>query len=399
MTDIPIIMTQSGAQPTAPADLHAAIIAEAVAMVPGLTANLPAGLIEDMAGTATAAVVQIDQSRVDLINSLTPYGANLFLLNQIGQLTGVQQIQGSNSSAYVVFSGTPGFVIAAGFLLSDGTNQYTVIDGGVIAGGGSSQPLYCVSTQPGTFAIPANTITQIGTSFPATISLSVTNPTAGTPGTGAEDEASYRAAVLNSQTVTAQGTFDFLKTLLRALPNVNTRLISIQQDTGTGKAKVFCDGADPILTAYAIYKALPDINMLEGSSTSGRNRSASINDFPDTYVVQWIAPPQQAVTMTVTWNTPLTSVSASAVQQLAAPAIQSYINSLGVGNPINLLQLNDAFVTSVSSLLSPYQITKLSFSVSINGTPTSPTTGTEIIPSESESYFYAALTGISVVQG
>ena len=156
---IPTVVTRAGLQPTPPAVLRDQLLADVAAQVPGYTANLPASLVEDISSTDVAALALMDAARVELVNSLTPYGANEFILNQLGQIYGVTPGVGSNTSVYVVFSGTVGFVIAQGFTVTDGTYQYVVQNGGVIESGGDSEPLFCLATQAGTWAVPANTVT------------------------------------------------------------------------------------------------------------------------------------------------------------------------------------------------------------------------------------------------
>ena len=73
-------LTTAGAVPTSPTDLLNAEIAAATALSPGLTANLPGSLVEDMASTAVGAVVIQDQAFVDLVNSISPYTANPFII-------------------------------------------------------------------------------------------------------------------------------------------------------------------------------------------------------------------------------------------------------------------------------------------------------------------------------
>lgn len=53
-------MTSAGAQPTPPNDLLANLIIRVAEKVPGYTANLPAGLITDLASTAVGALALID---------------------------------------------------------------------------------------------------------------------------------------------------------------------------------------------------------------------------------------------------------------------------------------------------------------------------------------------------
>ena len=138
-----------------------------------------------------------DQARCETLNSISPYGANLALLIALGNALGIPQGLSANGSVNVVFSTsspTAGYVIPVGFVVSDGTNYYTIQDGGITETSGSTQPLTAIAQNSGTFAIPANTVNQITTSVPSGLgfTLSVNNPLAGTPATGVEAPDTYR---------------------------------------------------------------------------------------------------------------------------------------------------------------------------------------------------------------
>lgn len=475
MTDLPVIITAAGLQPQLPADMNAQLIALAVAAVPGLTANLPGSLIDDVAGTDTGALVLIDQARVDAVNSLTPYGANEFTLLQLGQIylgQGSQFTPETNTAVYVIFSGTVGFVIGRGFAVSDGTNQYTVQDGGVINTGGSSDPLFCLAVQPGSFAVPANTVTQLVTSVPNVVTLTVTNPLAGTPGGGVQTAADYRAQVLQAGLAASSGMTRYLKTLLSEVPGVQPRLTSVRAQTGGGWEVIVGGTGDAYAIGRAILYGLFDISTLVGSvihvvaltnanpgvittdlnhgyitgqvititgvvGTSGvngsrtitvtgpktfsigvnttangtwtsggvitpnfRNVTVSLNEYPDTYTVPFVLPPVQAVTMSVTWNTTSVNfVSPTAIAALAQPAIAAYVNSIPVGAPINVFELESTFTQAISGILPHVLLTRMIFSVAINGIVTVPNVGTGIIVGDPESYFSMSATDVTVTQG
>ena len=128
--------------------------------------------------------------------------------------------------------------------------------------------------------------------------------------------------------------------------------------------------------------------------------SVSIFQNPDTYTIKFVNPPQQVVTISATWNTNLPSFTAGAsVNQLAAPALQSYINSISVGQPINLLEMNAVFQDAVASVLPSNNITKLQYVVTINGVAAAPPAGSSAIASDPESYFFCSATGVTVAQG
>ena len=260
---IGITVTSAGAQPTAPATIWSNYIGLVSAVTPGYTV-LPAGMIEDLSSTAVYGLALMDSAAIEVINSITPYAANPYLLLEMGQLQGIQQGIGSNTSVYVVFTGTPGYQIPIGFVVGDGTHQYTVQDGGVITTSGSSDPIYCLATVSGTWAVPANTVTTLISSAATGYSLTITNPQPGTPSTGAQTQAEYGAQVIQANRISGQGTQTYLKTLLQAVPGVQPRLISARQLSNGWE--VLCGGGDPYNVANAIYTSGIDLSTLMGSA-------------------------------------------------------------------------------------------------------------------------------------
>lgn len=472
MTDIPIVVTAAGLQPTPPATIQQNLIALVAATNPGYTATLPGSLIEDISSTDVGAIVLCDSALVELINALTPYASNAFTLNQLGEIYGVTLGQPTNTSVYVTFYGPPGFVIAKGFTVSDGTYQYVVQDGGIISSGGSTPPLFCLALLSGSWVIPSGTVTSLITSVPSALSppLSCTNLEPGTPGGAAETQESYRSRVLQAGLAASQGMATYLKTLLNNVSGVQPNLVSVLQIGGGGWEIIVGGSGDPYQIAYAIYQALFDVSTLVGSTllvsnitaattgvvtttlnhgyvtgesvtlagvnpstyngtypvivisentfsignTSGfgayvsggvctpnaRNQLISINDYPNTYVIPFVVPPEQTVTMVVTWNTSATNpVSSAAMAQLGAPALMAYVNSLSPGQPMNLFELISVFQLATASVLPTQLLTRLVFTVSINGVGVSPEAGTGIIPGDPESYFYSTLASFNIVQG
>jgi len=465
---IPIVMTASGVQPQSPSTLRDELVAEATALAPGLTTELPGSLVEDMASTGAGALVVCDKAVIESVNNVTPLGANLFVLNTLGTIYGTAPGVSANTSVYVVFTGTVGFIINPGFTVSDGSNQYVIQDGGIIESGGSSSPLYCVASSSGTWAVPAGTVTSIVTSVPGTITLSVTNPTAGTPATGEESPETYRARVLTAGKATAQGLPSFLRKQLQNITGVQTRLVSVRQ--ANGGYQVIVGGGDPYAIAGAIYKGIFDLNNLVGSvldisditqanpgvvttilnhgyatgqtvtisgsdpvdydgsytvtvideksfsiatDTTGfpayvgdaiaepnnRNQTVTVTDYPDTYDITFVVPPLQTVTVELSWDTSTTNVvSSTSIAQVSAPAIASYINSVPVGQPINVFELQNAFEVAIADVIPAAYITKMDFTVSINGIVTAPDAGTGIINGDPESYFYSESSDITVTR-
>ena len=264
----PLNITTAGVQPTPPAVLLAQLILLVTATNPGYTANLPGSLIEDISSTDVGALIVCDQARVELLNSLTALGSNAFLLAQLGQMLGIPIGTQTNTSVYCVFSdaSAPGQPVAQGFLVSDGTYQYTVQDGGILDSSGNSPPLYCVATVQGSWAVPPGTVTQIVTSPPPGITFTVTNPNAGIPGVASgETQASYQARVFQGNLAASQGMTRYLKTLLGQVSGVQQRLISAISQPGGGWL-IMVGGGDPYEVANAIFQSLFDVSTLVGST-------------------------------------------------------------------------------------------------------------------------------------
>ena len=556
MATLPLILAKSGLQPRTPAELLNELLGLVLQTNPGFTYNLPGALVEDITSTDVAAMSVIDSARVEVINSLTPFGANAFILNQLGQVYGVTPGVASNTSVYVVFTGNPGYVLARGFVVSDGNFQYVLTDGGIIGADGVSPPLFALASQPGIWAVPAGTVTQVVTSVPNPFDVFVVNEEPGIPGTDSETQDSYRSRVLMAGLAASQGMARYLKTLLTNVPGVQPRLVSVRQQLAPDNNwMIIVGGGDPYQVAYAIYTALFNITDLAASeyhitgitlanpgvattdlnhgyevgqdiqiiqsnpvnyngsfavlsvpsqksfalgkkfgavaitgaawatgnatyttaaphgitpgtpvtiismipvgwnvtnvvagvgttastlivplaanpgavtqngqvnggianfSTVGfpvyvggaevnpnlRNQAVTIIDFPDTYLVKFVVPPQQDVSMTILWNTSSPNfVAVDAVAQAVIPAIVDYVNNVVVGQPLNVYQMQTIFQTAVYSILPAFLISRIVFQVSINGIGTPPDPGTGLIEGDPQSYFFTTPSAINVEQG
>lgn len=472
---LPIVVTAAGLQPIAPQTLWNQIIALAETLSPGITATLPGSLIDDITGTDTATLVLANQAMIELMNSLTPYGCNLFTLQQLGQIylgPGSAPAPASNTGVFVVFTGPAGYPIPTGFLVSDGTHQYAVqYPGGIINSGGVTQPLSALATIPGSWPVIANSVTQVATSIPTGYTITVTNPLAGSPGGPAQTASQYRTQVLQAGLAAAQGMPNMLKTALQQVQGVIASQISVRTPAA-GQWEIIVGGSgDPYEIGYAIYTSLFDVSSLTGSiievanitasnpgtvttdlnhnyaigqsttltainpsvydgtftvgtvlsptsftisDTSGhaayinggtvtpnfRNTSVAINSYPDTYTIPYVIPPSQATVMTVTWNTSSNNfVSQTSIAQLAQLPLAAYINALPPGAPINLGVMESVFYAAIASILAQNLITKLTFSVTIDGVLTPPEAGTLIIAGDPESTFSIAASSITVAQG
>ena len=399
---LPVVMTSAGIQPQTPTSLHDQVIAGAVAINPGLTANLPGTLIEDIASTDTSALVLIDSAQVELVNSMTPFGANLFILNQLGQIYGVQQGLGTNVSVYLQFTGTPGFVISKGVIVSDGTYQYTTQEASIIQAGGTSNSVYAVATTQGSWAVPANTVTTVVSSIPTGVTLTVTNPSTGVPSSGVQSPEDYRSQVLSAGRIGCTGLADAIKTYVRQIPGVIDTLVSVRQVAGGWQ--VLVGGGDTYAVANAIFQSVGDPNVLQPASSSGTTVTVNVFDAPDTYEIIYVQPTEQLVKINIYWETSSSYlVSNDALQAACSQTIQNYINALGPGQPINLYEVEFLFQTTTASIVETSLLTYIEPVVSIwNGLAwivTPPATNTGTVIGDTEGYWYIAPTDVTTTNG
>ncbi|MFT2797546.1 baseplate J/gp47 family protein [Serratia sp. N21D137] len=403
MSDLPVIYDISGPVPKTADELRQQVIATAVQLSPGITTDLPGSLIEDMVSTSVGALLVCDQARVDLINSCSPYGANVHLLKQLGAMAGVQQGEGTNTSVYVVFSGPPGFGIPKGFTVGDGTYFYTVRRDAAIPASGQTEPLYCVATTEGTWPVPAGTVNQVKTSVPETYQVTCTNLTAGLPGADKQGYASYRSQVLQAGMFGVQGTPDCLRATLKKVEGVQENLISYRQ-ASLGKWVVVVGGGDPYEVAYAIYKAVPDISILtnEVSNPSGaevEKKTIPITVYPDVYRVPFVVPSSQNATVLITWNSASTAyIDPAGIESAVQQNIADYVNAIAVGQPINIYQIQDIFLRSVEGLVAASLVSMIQIQIGINGVIKPPEADSSLVYGDTYAYFSTSASKIQVKQ-
>ncbi|EGG9225156.1 hypothetical protein HG842_001280 [Salmonella enterica] len=403
MSDLPVSYTISGPVPQTTDALRQQVINTATALSPGITTDLPGSLIDDMVGTSVGALVVCDQARVDLINSCSPYSANIHLLAQLGAIYGIPRGEGTNTSVYVVFMGPPGFPIPKGFTVGDGSYTYTVQRDTVIPESGQTAPVYCLATMEGTWAVPAGSVNQIKTSVPSGYEVTCTNLTAGLPGAAEQNYASYRAQVMQAGMFGVQGTPDCYRTELKLVYGVQENLLSYRQAT-LGRWVAVVGGGDPYEVAYAIYKAVPDISILTNdvSNPSGapvEKKTIAITVYPDVYQVPFVVPSSQNVTILITWNTASTTyIDPDGIAKAVQQNIADYINSIAVGQPINIFEVQDIFLSSVSGLVAPSLISMIDVQVGINGVIKPPDAGSSLVYGDTYAYFSTSAAQIQVKQ-
>lgn len=469
MSDLSVSYDAAGPVPKTSEELRADLVSRATELSPGITTDLPGSLIEDIVSTDVGALIIADQIRVDLINSVGPLKANMYMLNLLAQQSGVsdQKTEGS-TTVPVVFGGPAGFPIPQGFLVGDGTYTYQVADVTVINASGFSAMVTAIATNTGSWAVPAGTVNQIQTSLPSEITLTCTNPVAGTPGSAKETDYEFRERVWEGQMSTVQGYPGFIRQKLTDLSNVQARLVSVVQSGNSWI--VMCGGGDIYEMAGAIYKSAGDISRLKGTdlnvtgitnanpgvvttdithgfsngqvinitgvlgmsginnvpltitvlsphtfsigiNTTGlgtwtggglvtpnlRNNVVTINDWPDDYLIPFVIPLQQLVTIKFEWATESVNYLTDAtIASLVSQPVINYVNGIFAGKPMNINNVKDVFLQAINGTLDMSLISTLNVIVTVNGIITGVDAGTNIISGDPYSYWYIASNGVIV---
>ncbi|WP_291969493.1 ubiquitin-activating E1 FCCH domain-containing protein [Candidatus Symbiopectobacterium sp.] len=128
-----------------------------------------------------------------------------------------------------------------------------------------------------------------------------------------------------------------------------------------------------------------------------RNNAVTVNDWPDDYIIPFVIPLQQHVTVTFDWATKSVNylTDATVASLVSAPVIQ-YVNEIFAGKPLNINNLKDTFLQAVNSVLDMSLISTLTVTVTVNGIITWPDVGTNIISGDPYSYFHISSDGVII---
>ena len=200
--------------------------------------------------------------------------------------------------------------------------------------------------------------------------------------------------------------------ITRANPGVVTT--NLNHGLTTGQTNVYISGVLGMTAAnggpYTVTVLSPTtfsfgVNTTAfGTYTSGgvvtpNNRNVSVNliDYPDTYTIPFVNPPQQTTIIQLQWHTISPNyVSPSSIVQLGTPAIVGYVNSIPVGQPLNGFDLEDAFQNAIESVLDISYLANLVLTVTVNGVAITPTG--YLYYGDPESYFYTTSSNVTITQ-
>jgi Baseplate J-like protein len=366
--------------------IYSDILSDAVAAYPSIESNMPAELISAIIQTSAKAVHSCATTAANAIFSFSPLSASNIAVSEIGAQLGVARSEFSRVSAYVTFYSAPGVRVNSGSIVGDGTHTYYVADDGVIESSGDTT-LFVVALSDGSWATPAGSINQFLSSSPTPYTVSCSNSNDGFLPSGTESDDQYRGRVLLSLRSPAVSCVAYLKSLLYKV-GINPRLLSVNSNL----TAVYIGGTfDDYKVANAIFNSGLNTNIMVGTT------SIVLADNPDLFLIKFTKGVAVDLTATVHWKSPVTSVNNSAVSSRIKQAFADYANSIPIGDAINENALSISIISALSGMLTPKDITLLSFSVTYDGTPVTPIDQEYKVPF-AYNYINATTTGIAVTR-
>lgn len=131
-----------------------------------------------------------------------------------------------------------------------------------------------------------------------------------------------------------------------------------------------------------------------------RNQAVTINDWPDSYIIPFVIPLQQLVTVSYQWKTEgLNYLTDATVLSLVSTPVVNYINGIYAGRALNTNSLRDTFLDAVDAVLNKDLISSLKITVTVNGVITDVDENTDIISGDPYSYWFIASNGVTVSGG
>lgn len=177
------------------------------------------------------AIFDSNQIAIDIYNSFSPVTAQGANLSNVVKINGIARKVATNSQAIATVAGVAGTTINEG-LIGDNLNQNTqwALPNVVEIPGSGAIDVTVVCTTPGNTPAPEGSLTQILT--PTRGWQSVTNTTAGTPGTPVESDAQLRQRQFKSTALTSKTILEGIYAAVANIPNV-TDLLVYENDTDT----------------------------------------------------------------------------------------------------------------------------------------------------------------------
>jgi uncharacterized phage protein gp47/JayE len=306
----------------------------------------------------------VNQALQQVWLSMSPQYATGPSLDQLGSLIGTARRPSSNSTVGVVISGTPGTVIANGIVQDTTGNYWTLppsitIGGGTGTGGQGSVATTAVALVLGNITANPGTVTIIVT--PTLGWVSVTNPLAAAAGNAVETDSEYRGRLLTAQAIPSSTLLAGTAAAIAQLDGV-TRSQVYENYTNSTDANglpphsisAVVDGPtyQPQDVGQAIYN-----NKGIGCATYGTT-AITVQPPPNTnggipQIINYIAAIHLNIYVAFQINARPANGYTTATSNNIIAAVNAYIESLGIGEPVVLSELISAATSVITDRTRP----------------------------------------------
>lgn len=326
---------------------------------------------------------------VDVYASRNPDYATGVSLDYLLPLNGIRRLLATYSTAVITASGTAGTVIPAGSLVQDseGRQWATNVEATIPNGGAVTISVTC--TIPGAINAAAGSITQIMS--PTAGWISVTNAADATAGRDRETDAEAHARRIASVANGALSLIESMKGVLLTLEGVTKVRVYENKESSTDANGITANSVCAVVQngdsqdiAEAVFK-----KKGPGCGTYG-NTTVTVKDvYGQDNTVKFSRPTNKAIVVEITVKR-LDGFSDGITDQIKTN-VKNYIESMGIGNDLNVGMLWSCILSVNADLSSPV-CTPVSVSAGISGS----TLATDVVSIEYADNMTCDTTDITV---
>ena len=282
------------------------------------------------------ALSDVNAQAIATYNQFNPNTAVGVGLDSAVKTNGISRHTATNSTVDLVLIGQAGTVITNGVATDDNENRWLLPEQVIIPVSGEIT-VTATAEEVGAIEASPNTITQIGT--PTLGWQSVNNPTQATVGVAIETDAELRQRQSRSTELPSVSLWEGIIASLLNLEGV-TRVSGVKNDEDTTSDEgvpghtiaMIVDGGDVDEIGKTIF-----LKKGEGVGTFGTTQTTYIDTYGFPNVIKFSRPTivNAYVTLTITPSSTYISTVADEIKQ----RIADYINSLAIGESINITRV------------------------------------------------------------
>lgn len=371
-------LTTTGYIPSTIQEIKDDLEAQAVATVTDYE-TLPSELRENLIQVSVLPIKKFEDGISIFLNSIGLGYANDQLFYNYGQTFGVKPKGAIKGQVTAIFTGRKGTFIPINTKIKSSTANFMTTATGIIGVLGSVSIL--ATTTDNIDVIPANSVNVLVTQINGV--TGVNNPANGIAPEPAQTIEEYKAIVYNAVQSPRQGEIQGFFYAINSILTVTQRLVKVLPYDYTdplGNVRkalnIIVGGGDEYLIADAIFNNFLAYSYIRGNPSDGdtsRIVNVDLSYFDTVYPIQFLRPKLLDMGLVVDLKVYVMELSEAIINEPVTSAFTNFINSLQLGNNLNIPLLEDTLYTSLRLLgVTPANIKQASFTVTFNGVVATP---------------------------